>query len=107
MMKHNSSALSDDIPTAETPALTTALKAFATLTREQKAALSRSLDGFVDYLVADTDANPKAREVITEKAWHARADWDELEWETWETWCWYRHFARAVSSYVVRSECGL
>ncbi|OCH85443.1 cap binding protein 80-PB [Obba rivulosa] len=99
-MEVDTEAKPDVIPAAETPALTTALKAFATLTREQKAALSRTLDGFVDYLAANPDANPKTREVITEKAWHARANWDEVEWETWETWCWYRHFARAYSPYL-------
>ncbi|KAI0922046.1 hypothetical protein AcW2_006852 [Taiwanofungus camphoratus] len=88
----------DVIPAAESPALITALKAFATLTREQKAALSRTLDGFVDYLVAEDKSNPHAREVITEKAWHNRANWSESEWETWETWCWYRHFGRTVGS---------
>lgn len=84
------------MPAAESPALSTALKAFATLTREQKAALSRTLDGFVDYLVAENKPNPLAREVITEKAWHNRVNWSENEWETWETWCWFRHFVRTV-----------
>ncbi|CCM03975.1 uncharacterized protein FIBRA_06131 [Fibroporia radiculosa] len=88
------------IPAAESPALTTALKAFTTLTREQKAALSRTLDGFVGYLVAEDKPNPHARKVITENAWHNRANWDEIEWETWETWCWFRHFSRMYSPYL-------
>ncbi|KAH9950166.1 MIF4G like-domain-containing protein [Amylocystis lapponica] len=89
-----------DISKAESPAVTSALKAFTTLTREQKAALSRALDGFVDYLAAEDKASPQAREVITEKAWHNRANWSQAEWEAWETWCWYRHFGRAYSPYL-------
>ncbi|KZT12669.1 uncharacterized protein LAESUDRAFT_733291 [Laetiporus sulphureus 93-53] len=88
------------IPAAESPALTTALKAFTTLTREQKAALARTLDGFVGYLAAEDKPNPRAQEVITEKAWHNRANWDETDWETWETWCWFRHFCRTYSPYL-------
>ena len=83
---------------AESPQLTTALKAFATLTREQKAALSRAVDGFVDYLVDSEKPNETAGEVITEKEWHNRVNWNEEQWETWETWCWFRHFCRAVST---------
>ncbi|PCH41554.1 hypothetical protein WOLCODRAFT_137465 [Wolfiporia cocos MD-104 SS10] len=90
----------DVIPSAESPAVTTALKAFTTLTREQKAALARAMDGFVDCLVAEARPNPLAREVITEKAWHNRANWGEAEWETWETWGWYRHFGRMYSPYL-------
>ncbi|EMD31829.1 hypothetical protein CERSUDRAFT_119399 [Gelatoporia subvermispora B] len=99
-MEVDAEAKPDVIPAAETPALNTALKAFATLTREQKAALARALDGFVDYLVLEGTAAAKTREVITEKAWHARASWDEGEWEAWETWCWFRHFVRAYSPYL-------
>lgn len=88
----------DVMHAAESPQLTTALKAFATLTREQKAALSRTVDGFVDYLVAADKSNQKAGEVITEKEWHNRVNWNEEQWETWETWCWFRHFCRAVST---------
>ena len=86
-----------DIPVPESAALTTALKAFATLTREQKSALSRALDGFVDCLVAQINPNVRAGEVIQEKSWHNRVNWDEKEWLTWETWGWYRHFCRLVS----------
>lgn len=86
-----------DVPESESPALTTALKAFATLTREQKAALSRTLDGFVDCLVSATNPNPTAKSAISENAWHNRANWSEAEWVTWGTWGWYRHFCRLVS----------
>ncbi|KAL4241306.1 Nuclear cap-binding protein subunit 1 [Abortiporus biennis] len=89
-----------DIPQVESPALTTALKAFTTLTREQRGALSRTLDGFVDCLVSQTRPNTHASEVITEKAWHNRANWDEQAWLAWETWGWYRHFCRSYSPYL-------
>ena len=88
-------------PTADTheesPALANALKAFAILTREQKAALSRALDGFVDCLASAANPNPHARTIATENAWHNRVNWNEDEWTTWETWGWYRHFCRMVS----------
>lgn len=89
----------DEAPAVESPALVTALKAFASLTREQKAALSRTLDGFVACLAplpADRNPNPHASVVITEKAWHNRSNWNGDEWNTWETWGWYRQFCRAV-----------
>lgn len=81
----------------ESAALTTARKAFSTLTREQKTALSRVLDGFVDCLVSESGAHPRADHVVTEAAWHSRANWGEEEWEAWETWGWYRHWSRMVS----------
>ncbi|KAH9938689.1 armadillo-type protein [Fomitopsis serialis] len=99
-MEVDAEAKPDVLHVAESPAQTTALKAFATLTREQKAALSRTLDGFVGYLVAGDHANPTAAEVITEKSWHNRVNWNEVQWETWETWCWFRHFCRAYSPYL-------
>ncbi|KAG6919498.1 hypothetical protein DXG01_005087 [Tephrocybe rancida] len=87
----------------ENPALTTALKALDSLTAEQKAALSRTLEGFVTCLApvaADANPNPHARTVITEQAWHNRANWDNDEWNAWETWGWYRQFCRAYSPYL-------
>lgn len=87
-------------PTADSPQLVTALKAFASLTREQKAALSRTLDGFVACLAplpSDRNPNPHAAAVITEAAWHNRSNWNGDEWNAWETWGWYRQFCRAVS----------
>jgi nuclear cap-binding protein subunit 1 len=86
-------------PIVDNPALTTALKAFTSLTREQKAVLSRTLDGFVACLApvpTDRHYNPHSRTVITEKAWHNRANWGRDEWDAWETWGWYRQFCRAV-----------
>ena len=85
----------DVIPAGESPQLTSAIKAFTVLTREQKSALARTLDGFVDYLAVE-GASPKVREVITEHAWHNRANWEVDDWEVWETWGWYRHWGRTV-----------
>lgn len=87
--------------TTESAGLAAARKAFATLTREQKAALSRALDGFIDHLVGETTAHSKAEEVVTEAAWQNRSSWGELEWEAWETWGWYRHWSRMVSLFYL------
>ncbi|KAH9894092.1 cap binding protein 80-PB [Cubamyces lactineus] len=89
----------DVIPAGESPQLTSAIKAFTVLTREQKSALARTLDGFVDYLAVE-GASPKVREVITEHAWHNRANWEVDDWEVWETWGWYRHWGRTYSPYL-------
>jgi hypothetical protein len=64
------------------------------------------LDGFVSCLApspSDLNPNPHASVIITEKAWHNRANWSGDEWNTWETWGWYRQFCRAVclSGYTV------
>ncbi|KAF9480787.1 cap binding protein 80-PB [Pholiota conissans] len=91
------------VPVVENPALSTALKAFSSLTREQKAALSRTLEGFVACLApskTEKHANPKARTVITEEAWANRTNWERDEWNAWETWGWYRQFCRAYSPYL-------
>ncbi|KAF9457993.1 MIF4G like-domain-containing protein [Collybia nuda] len=93
----------DETPVVDNPALTTALKAFTSLTREQKAALSRTLEGFVASLApsaTDSNPNPHSRTVITEKAWQNRASWGKDEWNAWETWGWYRQFCRAYSPYL-------
>lgn len=87
-------------PQIDNPALTTALKAVSSLTKEQKAALSRTLEGFVSCLApspTDPHPNPHARTVISEDAWDNRANWGRDEWNAWETWGWYRQFCRAVS----------
>ena len=87
-------------PQVDNPALTTALKAVSSLTNEQKAALSRTLEGFVSCLApspTDPHPNPHARTVISEAAWDNRANWGRDEWNAWETWGWYRQFCRAVS----------
>lgn len=72
------------------PALTVALKAYSTLSSEQRAVLSKALCEFVNCL-------SNSNTVITETAWFNRANWSDAEWDSWETWGWYRHFCRRVS----------
>jgi len=87
----------------ESPALTTAVKAFNSLTREQKSVLSRALDGFAACLVplpSEPNKNEFAREVIQENVWHNRINWGAEEWNAWETWGWYRHFCGSYSAYL-------
>lgn len=84
---------------AETPQLTTALKAFTSLTREQKGALSRAIEGFVSCLAPsphDAYQNTYGRSVIGDDAWEQRRTWSNNEWRAWETFGWYRHFCRMV-----------
>ncbi|KAJ6567374.1 MIF4G like-domain-containing protein [Mycena vulgaris] len=93
----------DESPAVDSPALTTALKAFASLTREQKGALSRTLDGFVACLapgVSDSNPNPYSRVVISEQGWIDRAEWEKDQWNAWETWGWYRQFCRSYAPYL-------
>ncbi|GBE79109.1 MIF4G like-domain-containing protein [Sparassis latifolia] len=99
-MDVDTAAQPDTIPAVESPALTTALRAFETLSREQKAAIVRTVECFVEGLASASHPNAKASEVATERAWHNRANWSEAEWEAWETWCWYRHFSRAFAPYL-------
>ncbi|TFK56212.1 cap binding protein 80-PB [Heliocybe sulcata] len=87
----------------ESAVLTTAVKAFTSLTSQQKSTLARALEGFITCLgsaSSDGQAGPVAPDVVTEKAWHNRANWTDEEWNTWETWGWYRHFCRAYSPYL-------
>ncbi|KAI0829290.1 cap binding protein 80-PB [Trametes gibbosa] len=98
-MEVDSEARPDVIPAGESPQLTSAIKAFTVLTREQKSALARTLDGFVECLAVET-VSAKVAEVITEHAWHNRANWEDEDWETWETWGWYRHWSRTYSPYL-------
>ncbi|KAF5390479.1 hypothetical protein D9757_005267 [Collybiopsis confluens] len=87
----------------ENPALSIAVKALASLTREQKSALSRTLEGFISCLapsMTEAHPNPKAVEILTEHSWHNRINWGRDEWNAWETWGWYRHFCRAYSPYL-------
>ncbi|KIK54380.1 hypothetical protein GYMLUDRAFT_232056 [Collybiopsis luxurians FD-317 M1] len=87
----------------ENPALNVALKAFSSLTREQKSALSRTLEGFISCLapsITSAHPNPQAKEILTEHSWHNRVNWGKEEWSAWETWGWYRHFCRVYSPYL-------
>ncbi|TFY82925.1 hypothetical protein EWM64_g1090 [Hericium alpestre] len=92
----------DDAPAVDSPALVTALKAFASLTREQKATLAKVLEGFVGVLHPDASSPDFAlcREVISEKAWAEHASWNDEQWKIWHTWCWYKHFCQAYSPYL-------
>ncbi|KAK7061285.1 nuclear cap-binding protein subunit 1 [Favolaschia claudopus] len=93
----------DEASAVDNPALTTALKAFASLTREQKSVLSRTLDGFVSCLApspSDPNPNPLSRVVISEEGWNDRAAWEKDQWNAWETWGWYRQFCRAFAPYL-------
>ncbi|KAG6889020.1 hypothetical protein C0992_006716 [Termitomyces sp. T32_za158] len=95
-MEVDADAKPEDDAAVDNPALTTTLKALDSLTSEQKSGLSRTLEGFVACITQ----NPYARTVITEQAWHNRANWDDVEWTAWETWGWYRQFCRAYSPYL-------
>jgi len=96
-------AKKDDPPAVEHPALTSALKAFASLTRGQKSTLSATLDGFISCLApspSSENPNPSSRKVLAESAWQTRHEWTGEDWDAWETWGWYRHFCRAYSPYL-------
>jgi nuclear cap-binding protein subunit 1 len=89
----------DTTAAEDNPALLTAVKAFTSLTREQKTTLSRALEGFVSCLApadSETRMNPCTRSVLTQESWEQRGDWGADEWNAWETWGWYQHFCRAV-----------
>ncbi|KAF8966447.1 MIF4G like-domain-containing protein [Flammula alnicola] len=93
----------EEAPPVDNPILTTALKAFSSLSKEQKTALSRTLEGFVACLAPSSTAphaNPQSRTVTTEEAWENRANWERDEWNAWETWGWYRQFCRLYSPYL-------
>ncbi|KAN0097847.1 MIF4G like domain containing protein [Tylopilus felleus] len=87
---------------AESPQLTTALKAFTILTRDQKGALSRTIEGFVSCLAPSPgdNQNPYGHSVIGDEAWDQRLTWSNNEWRTWKTWGWYRHFCRTYAPYL-------
>ncbi|RXW20034.1 hypothetical protein EST38_g5825 [Candolleomyces aberdarensis] len=88
---------------ADSPQLVVALKAYSSLTKEQRMALSKTLEGFVGCLAPTSTAphpNPHARTVIEESAWENRANWGRDEWNAWETWGWYRQFCRAYAPYL-------
>lgn len=93
----------EEAPAEENVALTTAVKGLGTLTKEQKTALSKTLDGFVLFLVplaGTTNANPETRNILVEKAWHNRANWGADEWNAWQTWGFYRQFCRLYAPYL-------
>lgn len=77
------------------PAVATALKGYNALTFEQKNTLSRVITEFVSSL-----KNSSA--ILNESAWDKRSQWSDSEWSQWETWGWYRHFLRAVSTEIMK-----
>ncbi|KAG9017386.1 hypothetical protein FRB95_000806 [Tulasnella sp. JGI-2019a] len=88
-------SIQDDMADAlDSAALTAALKAHATLTRDQKTALVRALDGFVSYL----GSSPTAGTVLSQDSWQSRERWGMDEWSSWQIWGWYRQFCRAHTS---------
>ncbi|KAF8341647.1 armadillo-type protein [Cantharellus anzutake] len=88
--------------------LNTALKARSILTREQKAALARILDGFVSSLVLQ--ATVGQLDTLKPGHWDLREQWTQAQWQYWETFGWYRHFCRnylaQLKSYTVTLESG-
>ncbi|KAI5122169.1 hypothetical protein M0805_007067 [Coniferiporia weirii] len=80
-------------PTDDSPALTIASKAYSTLTREQRAVLSKTLNEFVNVLGGTGS-------ILAESAWFNRANWSNADWDAWETWGWYRNFCRLYASYL-------
>ena len=75
--------------------LANAEKASSVLAKEQRVALARSLEGFVTAL-ADSGVSPAALEVLTEEGWAKKEDWTREQWEYWQTWGFFRQFARFV-----------
>jgi nuclear cap-binding protein subunit 1 len=77
--------------------LSNAVKAVDSLVREQKSALSSTLEGFVNCL---TSTCPASAAVLGDENWDKRDEWDSPEWIAWETWSWYRHFCRFYAPYL-------
>jgi len=88
--------------------LNTAIKTHSILTREQKMALARALDGFVSSLVLQ--ATSAQLDTLNADGWEYRDQWTQAQWQYWETFGWYRHFCRnylaQLRSYAVTLESG-
>lgn len=89
-MADNPDAFAAPAPVVDSPALTNALKALATLTKEQKSSLTAALTGFCRTLVYSPEAT----------SWEERTEWTDAAWASWETWGWFRHFCTFYSSYL-------
>ncbi|EJU06060.1 hypothetical protein DACRYDRAFT_60601 [Dacryopinax primogenitus] len=89
-MADNPDAFEAPTPVVDSPALANALKALATLTKEQKSSLTAALTGFCRILVYSPDG----------LSWEERDQWDEDGWGSWETWGWFRHFCTFYCSYL-------
>ncbi|KAL5508487.1 CBC1 [Sanghuangporus vaninii] len=83
----------EEKPAEDSPALRTALKAYSTLSSEQRGVLSKTLNEFVNAL-SNTSA------VLSETSWNNRANWTNTEWNIWETWGWFRNFCRLYAPYL-------
>lgn len=70
--------------------LNTAIKTHSILTREQKMALARALDGFVSSLVLQ--ATSAQLDTLNADGWEYRDQWTQAQWQYWETFGWYGHF---------------
>ncbi|PVF94764.1 hypothetical protein CPB86DRAFT_788751 [Serendipita vermifera] len=68
-------------------------RAHQILVAEQKAVLSRAVEGFVTVL-GGTD------NCLSESAWENRGAWTKKEWDIIETWGWFRHFTRHYAPYL-------
>ncbi|KAI0069247.1 cap binding protein 80-PB [Artomyces pyxidatus] len=99
-MEVDAEAKPEEPPAIESPQLVTALKAFASLTKEQKSTLSRVLDGFVSLLYTSAPEDISARKVVSESDWENRASWNDDEWKAWQNWVWYKHFCRAYAPFL-------
>jgi nuclear cap-binding protein subunit 1 len=79
-------------PTEESADMQKQTRAHQILVAEQKAVLSRAVEGFVTVLSSTDD-------YISEEAWNNRSSWTKTQWDAIETWGWFRHFTRNVSSF--------
>jgi len=85
--------MKEEVAVEQSPALTTALKGYSTLTQDQRNTLAKVLSEFVSALKSSSS-------ILTEDAWQKRAKWEQPEWGAWETWGWYRHFLRLYSPHL-------
>ncbi|KAF8313202.1 hypothetical protein DL93DRAFT_2114156 [Clavulina sp. PMI_390] len=76
--------------------LANAEKALRVLQGEERDALAKALGGFVKALTTDTSSEATA--ILTKDGWDGRDEWTKVQWEHWETWGWYRHFARSYAA---------
>ncbi|KAM5532655.1 hypothetical protein V8D89_013699 [Ganoderma adspersum] len=102
-MEVDGDAQLDAAPAGESPQLTAARNAIDVLDREQKAVLRRTMEGFLDYL-AVLSVDEEVQEAMIEHKWHNRANWEDKTWEAWETWGWFRNWARTYSSYLSKHD---
>jgi MIF4G like len=78
-------------PVEDSVELQKTTRAHQILVADQKSVFSRAVDGFVTVL-------DKTDSYLSEEAWNSRSSWTKNEWEAMETWGWFRHFCRNVST---------